>query len=285
MHTHKLCLLIVIAAALALTTTGCGPPALSPGHLRLVVMNVGEAESILVQTPDAACLIDAGDPSSSPEILRTLGKCGVHGLDLVVLSHPHADHTGGFLGLRRAQKIRQVLESGFSDESVLQRRIGTWLQASRIPHRRARAGQKIRLGREVTMDVLWPPAQYVRGTESDANNNSVVLRVNHGRVHLLLVGDLQAEGEGRLLSAGVPVSAGFLKVGHQGSRGASSDEFLARVRPRLAAIAAGKHNVYGHPAKETLMRLSRVGAAVYRTDRDGVLTFESDGRSIWRSSL
>lgn len=238
-----------------------------------------------MQTPDAACLIDAGDATSAPEILRTLGRCGVHGLDLVVLSHPHADHTGGLLGLRRSQEVRQVLESGFPDESVLQGRIDRWLETSRIPHRRARAGQRIKVGREVTMDVLWPDAQYVRGTGSDANNNSVVLRVNHGRVHLLLVGDLQAEGETRLLSAGWPVGASFLKVGHQGSRGASSDLFLARVRPRLAAIAAGKHNVYGHPAKETLMRLRRAGVTVYRTDRDGVLTFESDGRSIWRSSL
>lgn len=245
-------------------------------------MNLGEAESILIQTHEAACLVDCGETDSGPAIMRTLHRQGIRRLNLVVLTHPHADHIGAFQDLARGKPVEQVLDSGYPLGSRIQRKTLEFIRSKHIPYKRARSGQSIRIGQAATMDVLWPPDTYIHGTDSDPNNNSVVLRVNHGKIHLLLVGDLETECEFRLMGTGVNLQADLLKVGHQGSRDASSDAFLGRVKPRIAAISVGKHNSYGHPDPETIARLKRRGISVFRTDMDGDLIFESDGQSIQR---
>jgi len=272
----RLFLAAMVCAALA----GCAPGRIQPGHLRLLLMDIGEADCMLIQTHDANWLIDSGEQSSAPAIRRRLRERGVRSLDLAVLTHPHSDHMGGIREIGRSIPVRQILDSGFPLGSGVQRRLTDWIRRDGIPYRRARAGQIVRLGSEVTIEVLWPPDQYLRGTESDANNNSVVLRIKHGNARILIAGDLQSDGEARLLASGADLTAQVLKVAHQGSSDSTSGEFLQRVRPSLALIATGRRNSYGHPAPETLERLEQAGARVCRTDRDGDLTIESDGSRV-----
>ena len=243
-------------------------------------MDIGEADCMLIQTHDANWLVDSGETTSAPAIRRRLRERGVRSLDMAVLTHPHSDHIGGIREIGRGVPVRQILDSGFPLGSGVQRRLTDWIRREGIPYRRARAGQVVQLGSEVTIEVLWPPDQYMRGTESDANNNSVVLRIRHGTVRILIAGDLQSDGEARLLASGADLTAHVLKVAHQGSSDSTSEEFLRRVRPSLALIAAGRHNSYGHPSPETLERLERAGAEVFRTDRDGDLSLESDGAGV-----
>jgi competence protein ComEC len=115
---------------------------------------------------------------------------------------------------------------------------------------------------------------------SRRNDQAVVLRIEHGLASFLLAADITAAAERELLATRHPLQALVLKVAHHGSRHASSAEFLAAVRPAFAVISVGPRNGYGHPAPETLARLRAVGARVYRTDQDGAVVFETDGRSL-----
>ncbi len=271
---------LFLAAMLCVALAGCAPERIQPGHLRLMLMDIGEADCMLIQTHDANWLVDSGETTSAPAIRRMLRERGVRSLDMAVLTHPHSDHIGGIREIGGSVPVRQILDSGFPQGSGVQRRLTDWIRREGIPYRRARAGQIVRVGSEVTIEVLWPPDQYVRDTESDANNNSVVLRIRHGTVRILIAGDLQSDGEARLLASGVNVAADVLKVAHQGSSDSTSEEFLQEVRPSLALIAAGRRNSYGHPSPETLKRLEQAGVRVCRTDRDGDLIAESDGSRV-----
>lgn len=275
-------LLILLCALLA---AGCVRQSVPPGQMRVTVMDIGEAECVLIQTSSAACLVDAGGPDDGLPILRALRANGVRALDLVVLSHPHTDHIGGLLRVGRAVPVRRVLDSGCPMGTEIRRRLMRWLAGSHIPVYQARSGQKVSVGPDLRMEILWPPGPPgPQEDEAGVNNNSVVLRVNYGKVYVLLAGDLQAEGEEMLLARRVALRADLLKVSHQGSAGSSSPLFLSRVRPAFAVIQTGRGNPYGHPAPATLERLRRAGARVSRTDRDGDVVYESDGRTIWRVS-
>jgi competence protein ComEC len=125
--------------------------------------------------------------------------------------------------------------------------------------------------------VLAPPARLFRGTKDDVNNNSVVLQITLGQVSFLLTGDLAEEGEEALLTTGAPLRSTVLKVGHHGSDGSSTPAFLAAVRPATAVVSVGD-NPFGHPSPTTLLRLA--GVPVFRTDRNGRVVFETDGKSL-----
>lgn len=269
-------------AACVFLLGGCASPPVAPGHMRLTVMDIGEADSVLIQTADAAVLVDCGDLHSGPAIIRHLKAGRVRRLDMVVLSHPHEDHIGGFCDVAEQTPVGLVLDSGYPHGSPVQKRTLECIRKEGIRYRRARAGQSIRVGKELRMQVLWPARRFLSGTESDANNNSVVLMVTHGKTRALLTGDAEQAAEERIISSGSDLKADFLKVAHQGSRDASSARFLRRVRPRFAAICVGANNSFGHPTAEALARLRGVGAQIARTDRDGDLVYESDGMTLRR---
>jgi beta-lactamase superfamily II metal-dependent hydrolase len=118
------------------------------------------------------------------------------------------------------------------------------------------------------------------GTWRRGNDDALVLRVDYGLASFLLASDITAATENNLVAAGAPLSATVLKVAHHGSRGSSTPEFLQAVGPRVAVISVGARNPYGHPSPETLARLDTVQAAVYRTDHDGAVILETDGRTL-----
>ena len=139
-----------------------------------------------------------------------------------------------------------------------------------IAWRRAVRGESFDLGSQAHVKILAPELPLITGTSSDINNNSVVLRVEFGRTAMLFTGDAQAEAEARLLAHGsAELRADILKVGHHGSAYSSTPEFLAAVRPKIAIISCGRHNVFGHPSPRTLALLVSTGAQVYRTDVNG----------------
>ena len=118
------------------------------------------------------------------------------------------------------------------------------------------------------------------GGTTRRNDDALALRIDYGLASFLLASDATAVTEARLLAAGIPLGATVLKVAHHGSRGSSTPEFLRAVSPRVAVISVGARNSYGHPSPETLARLDAVEAAIYRTDRDGAVILETDGRAL-----
>jgi len=144
----------------------------------------------------------------------------------------------------------------------------------------AQRGESFDLGPSTRVTVLEPESPLITGSSSDINNNSVVLRVTFGKIAILMTGDAQSEAEARLLAHGDDLRADILKVGHHGSAYSSTPAFLAAVRPKIAIISCGLHNVFGHPNPQTLAALRAIGATVYRTDLDGGITIDTNGDDV-----
>ncbi len=249
------------------------------GVLTVDFLDVGQGDAALLVSPTGkTVLVDAGPPGSAKAIRRAMRRRGVTRLDLVLVSHAHADHVGGLMDLIGRVPIGRYLDPGVPHTSATYRRVLLALKRAGIRADTARAGQRIDLGGGATLQILWPEKQLLRGTRSDLNSNSVVARLDYRDVSILLTGDAEQPTEAALRRR-TGLRSDVLKVPHHGSAYSSTPAFLARVRPRYAIVSVGR-NDYGHPTPQTLRRLSVVGARVYRTDLDGTVHLWTDGRRL-----
>jgi len=284
-------------AALGLVAAACAlclwPPRMPSHDLVVTAIDVGQADALLIRTPRGhAFLVDAGGrlergperagDSSAEEVgmrvvVPFLVRSGIHHLDAVLLSHPHGDHAGGI-----APVLRMLGANGFADsgQSYPGHAYHDALEVAReehIPMLEPRGGDVWHTGDGVTFRFYGPTLPYITGSRSDINSNSLVFRLEYGRFRMLFMGDAGRETEERLLAAGDDLRADVLKVGHHGSAYGTTPEFLRAVSPRDAIISVGRNNLFGHPAPATLATLSEARVTVYRTDRDGAVTVDSDG--------
>ena len=274
----------VVAADRAAPT----PHAPPVSDLHVTAIDVGQGDAILIVVGEGAgrkvVLIDGGPPAGASALMAALRRAGVAAIDLLVITHAHLDHIGGLRRVLGELPVRAVLDSGVPHPTTtyqkLLSRIIALKEAGKLTYRVARRGQTVDLGPRTRLHVLAPSEPLVSGSRSDVNANSVVLRLDHGAVRLLLMGDAEAETEERLLPLGAELRADVLKVAHHGSAYASSPAFLARVAPRLALVSAGQENDYGHPTPSTLGRLVAAHMEVLRTDERGDVTLASDGTSV-----
>ncbi|ROR32790.1 ComEC/Rec2 family competence protein [Inmirania thermothiophila] len=248
--------------------------AVLPGAGRAVVelafLDVGQGDALLVhERGRCAMLVDAGRLAGGPRIARALAERGIARLHRVVITHPHLDHAGGLFHLWGRIGIGGLLDNGganaaewvwFDDYRALR---------ARLPYRALAAGDGLACG-GVRVQVLWPP----RGFAGGVNEASLVLRLQAEGVAALLAGDAPASVEARLLGAGAALRAEVLKVAHHGAGDATTEAFLAAVRPRIALLGVGAGNRFGAPSPAVLARLRTVGARILRTDRDGTIRLE-----------
>jgi competence protein ComEC len=252
-------------------------------ELHVSFLDVGEGDAVLVQKGSQQVLIDGGP---SPQAL-TLGlgeqmPFWDRTIELVVLTHPHADHIAGLVAVLERYRVGQVLYPDLGYESPI---YDEWLELIKendIKHTIAQAGQEVDLGDGVVITVLNPQKSLLTDTGSDIDNNGVVLRLSRGRVSFLLTADIMWEAEFGLINRGAELASTVLKVAHHGSETSTTTEFLAAANPRVAVISVGE-NSYGHPSDEVLERLEqRVGSAnIFRTDEQGTIEFITDGESLW----
>jgi competence protein ComEC len=231
-------------------------PALRPSDrvLRVTILDVGQGDAIVVEGPDGrAVLIDAGAggpyrlDAGERVVAPFLWNRGVLRLTAIVVTHADADHAGGVAAIRERFTVRDAWD-GRGDAGPL-----------------ALGG--------ATLTPLTAAAE-------GRNDAARVLRVDFGLASLLLASDVEAAGEQALMTSGAPLRAVVLKVPHHGSRTSSGPAFLAAVRPTVAAISVGRRNPYGHPDPGVLARLATTGADTYRTDRDGAILIETNGRAL-----
>jgi competence protein ComEC len=246
--------------------------------LAVVFLDVGQGDAIWVEAPGGRTMLIDGGPDGR-HVVRFLGR-RARRIDLVMLSHPHADHVGGVVSVLQNFEVGAVLDAGYPHPTSVYRDFLREVESRRIPYRRARGGMVVELGPDVTAHVLWPPRPFVEG-RSAANENSVVVRIVYGAAAFLLPGDVEQIAESALAVMGDRIRSRVLKVPHQGSRTSSSEAFLDAVRPEIAVLSVGRGNRYGHPHAEVLARYAQRGVALYRTDRDGAVTVTSDGRGVW----
>jgi competence protein ComEC len=252
---------VTALALLAVAVTIGAWPLMRPadGRLRVIVLDVGQGDAIVVETPDGrAFLVDAGSggpmrlDAGERVVAPVLWNRGVLRLAAALTTHDDRDHAGGLAAIRRLFTVR---EAWSADE--------------------LRAAPRVVGGVRLTALAGPPDAQ-----RRSRNDNALVLRLDYGLASFLLASDITAATEAALVSAAAPLAATVLKVAHHGSRGSSTPEFLRAVGPLAAIISVGARNPYGHPSAETLGRLAVAGATIYRTDQDGAVVLETDGRAL-----
>ncbi len=252
--------------------------------LHLSFLDVGQGDAILIWKGSQQVLIDGGP---SPQAIGLeLGKqmpFWDRTIELVILTHPSADHVTGLIEVLSRYRVERVC---YPDLDFSSATYDEWLRLIEAKHIEAtlvRAGQRIDLGDGVLIEVLNPQNHPLTGTESDVDNNGAVLRLSRGEVSFLLTADLMWEGELELIYSRANLKSTVLKAGHHGSLTSTGSEFLAVVEPELAVISVGADNEYGHPDSEVLKRLEdRLGAEnIYRTDENGTIEFITDGERLW----
>lgn len=252
---------------------------------------MGQGDATVIESPAGKVVVvdgggkpgtDAertGDDPGTRTVVPYLRYRGISTVDWLVATHADDDHAQGLIAVVEGLNVRAALDSGFGGTSGPYRRLMTRLQARRIPVSIARRGQRIDLGGGASMEVLHPTSRYLKGTRSDTNSNSIVLRIRYGRSRILLLADAEAETEADLLRANPPpaLHADVLKAGHHGARNSTTEALLRAVNPSAAVISCGKKNNFGHPAPEVLSRLAAHHVRVFRTDRQGAVVVETDG--------
>jgi competence protein ComEC len=204
-------------------------------------------------------------------------------LDLVVLTHTEDDHIVGLVEVLGRYKVRQVLEPGLEQDAMAHQEWLRLIEEKDIKRTVAQAGQQIELGDEIKIEVLHPQKEFLEGTDSDTNNNSLVLRLVWKEVSFLLSGDIFEETEREILHHGGVLGSTVLKVAHHGSATSTSPQFLTAVNPQVAVICVGKGNLFGHPHQDTLDKLDEKLSEdkIYLTSEHGTITFVTDGERLW----
>ncbi|MEQ4303587.1 ComEC/Rec2 family competence protein [Plantactinospora sp. B6F1] len=262
----------VVVGALPVRLVATGWP---PAGWVVVACAVGQGDSLVLPVGvGRAVVVDAGpDPGAVDRCLRRLG---VRAVSLLVVSHFHADHVNGVDGVFRGRRVDAVVVPQWLEPAEGRATVERAGSANGVPVGTVGAGWTYAAG-SVALVLLGPPYP-IRGTRSDPNNNSLVLRAQVGGVSILLSGDAETE-EQRALLESVPVArlrVDVLKLAHHGSA-YQEPAFLDTVRPAVALVPVGVDNGYGHPNAGVLDRLARSGVRVLRTDRDGDLAVVGAG--------
>lgn len=235
--------------------------------LHVHVIDVGKADAILLESPDANVLVDCGTAEAAEDVLRYLAARGIDRLDAVWISHPDDDHCGGLPAVLQTVPADAVVESPVG-ESIS----GMTALPQAVPLRRAAVGERYAYG-AMTFEVLGPLQDY-----AESNNDSTVFRLQYDGFTMLFCGDMEAQAERDLLEGGAALRADVLKVAHHGSDTSTSAALLEAVQPRYAVISSGEDRSM-LPRNAVLQRLHTAGAKIFRTDTDGAVVFSAaDGK-------
>ena len=258
------------------------PP--SGDELRVHMLDVGQGDSILIIAPGGkTALVDAGNPGNGKKILAALQREGVAQIDLLVATHAHADHIGAADEVIKGATVRNVLDSGVPNTTKNYEDFLKAIKDRGAALVTAAPGQTFDLGGGAVLSVLGPvqplfTKDQLRGGGNEPNANSVVLRLDYGEFSMLLTGDAEAQTEQRLIERDARLDADVLKVGHHGSKYATSESLLRRGEFKAALVSCSADNRYGHPSPEALARLKAAGLRLYRTDLEGEIKLTTRGR-------
>lgn len=250
-------------------------------YLTVTFLNIGQGDSILIETPDGVqALIDGGPDAMVLSELAVSLPWFDRTLDLVLGTHSDKDHIGGLVDVLKRYKISTIITTENTGETLTSANFRKALTQEGANVVMARAGQVYQLGASTTL-VIFSPASDPSMLES--NTASIVAQVRYGDTEFMLPGDAPQGVERYLVSTyGNQLESEVLKLGHHGSKNSSADEFLAAVNPKFAVVSAGKNNTYGHPALETVARVKDHNIPIVSTIDEGRITFASDGRTVWQ---
>ncbi|MFR8044217.1 ComEC/Rec2 family competence protein [Clostridium butyricum] len=245
------------------------------GELNIHFIDVGQADSILIQQGNENMLIDAGNNDDENTLKNYLVSLGVKELKYAIATHPHEDHIGSMNYIINSLKVGQIYAPKVTASTKTYENLVNAVKNKGMQFKVPSVGETFYVG-QAKCTILAPN----NSTYDDLNNYSIVVKVEFGNNSFLFTGDAEETSEKEMLSKGLNLKADVLKVGHHGSRTSSSDTFLNAVNAKYAVISVGKSNDYGHPNSETLARLNSRKVDVYRTDIHGTVIAVSDGNTI-----
>lgn len=242
--------------------------------LKVYITDVGQADSILIRDGNYNALIDAGNNSDGEKLVKYYKELGITNFKYVFASHPHEDHIGGMDDIINNFDIENFyMPDKLSTTKTFEDMLDA-LERKNLKYIVPKVNDKLSLNNS-NIDVI-----YVGSDVTDINDSSIVLKLNYFSNSFLFTGDLGSNKEKEILNSGANIKADVLKVGHHGSSYSTASSFLDKVNPSFAVISVGKDNIYKHPASSTLEKLNKRGIKVYRTDLDGTILFESNGKDI-----
>lgn len=250
-------------------------------YLHVIVCDVGQGDGILITKGYTQVVIDGG-PND-----RILDCIGSHipfwdkQIELVVNTHADLDHYAGFVSLLDRYEVSTFLKSGVDSEAKEYQLLLKKLQDKNISTSVAHTGQKIIVG-DLNFDVIFPTNQFIE-THSKVSRNdfSAILYLKYGKFTSLFTGDTQPPSEHQMLDLGVVPEAYFLKIPHHGSKNGLIEDFLNKVKPKVAAISVGLKNKFGHPDQSIIDLLNKYKIKTLRTDSDGEIELVTDGSHVW----
>lgn len=256
--------------------------------LRLAFLNVGQGDCALIRTPcDQVILVDCGMMSENfnsgeRTILPYLNREGITTIDLLIVTHPHADHIGGLNYLIGNIEIRKILESGQKINSAYSGITDSLIIEKKIQREIVREGDYIDEFNDLRIFFLFPNEKFVSSDghtrDDNLNNGSVVFKLKYKECEVLFTGDIEKDAEEYIASQyGSFIQTDILKAAHHGSFTSSTIPFLLFSKPDAAVISCGKNNKFNHPSDVILCRFRKTGMDVYRTDTEGAILIESDG--------
>lgn len=265
----------VLLAGLLLT--GMEIQKLHRGNLRLDIFDIGQGDAILATTPAGQHILIDGGPNT--DLLEDLGErlpFFDRTIELLILSHPDADHITALPEVLQRYRVKNILLTGAAHGSGRYEALLAAIEAQGSRVLLADSTQDIELDSGVMLDVLWPQTDLLGREVEAANNESVVAKLIYGPHEILLTGDIEKETELALLQSGADLRSTVLKVAHHGSRTSSSTGFLLAVQPQLGLISSGRDNQFGHPHPEIIERYRQLGIETQNTQQSGRLTYYFD---------
>ncbi len=250
-----------------------------PGNLKVYFLDVGQGDAIFIETPShKQMLIDGGKNKKVVSMLGKIMPFGDKSIDVLMATHPDADHIGGLPEVVSRYEIGLYFEPGVESENSLDDELEERIESEKSQSLVVRRGQVINFGDGVRLTILFPDRDVSNWETNDA---SIVARLDYGESSFLLTGDSPIKAENILMNLDKNIlDVDVLKAGHHGSRTSTSLPYAEAVSPEYAVISAGKDNSYGHPHREVLNILEKVSVKIINTAESGTIIFETDGESL-----
>ncbi|WP_107572391.1 ComEC/Rec2 family competence protein [Clostridioides difficile] len=267
---NKIFLSILIIISLLI---GCDKKSLLSIHM----IDVGQGDSILVQTPtNKNILIDGGDEYSKNIINSYLRQKRIKTIDIIIATHPDSDHIGSLDNVIKKFNVNSIYMPEQSTNSESYQNLINSCTDKNLAIQYLYKDDVLNIDNNINIYVLSP--SYI---QEESNLNSIVFKLTFNNNSFLFMGDAEEENEKEILRSFELNNINFIKIGHHGSNSSSSLEFIKKINPDIAAISCGYKNQYGHPHKEVIDNLKQSHVSIYRTDRIGDIVFYNDGEIIF----
>jgi competence protein ComEC len=282
---RKIAFSLIFAAIFLLGCDGLRPKEPSLEEIEVHFIDVGQGDCIFIKLINQTeILIDAGGKDKGQTVVDYLNKEKVDDIELLIATHPHADHIGGLIRVLETFQVEEIIDSGQDYHSATYKKY--LALAKEEPNCKFTIAQQdqVKTFGKAKLKILFPPTPFLTNTHSDTNANSVVALLDYGKIEFLFTGDICKDAEKKLLERyRQEIDVEVLKVAHHGSKYSTSEEFVRTTDPMIAIIQVGKNNRYGHPHQETLEKFPnnpRKMFEMYRNDLHGTVVISTDGQSV-----